>query len=502
MTQAEISTAGDGSTRDKRPHVVLIVADDMGYGDLGCYGATKVPTPSMDALAVGGVRATDCHAASAVCSPSRYAILTGRYAWRGPLKRHVLFGHAPTIIETDRPTIASVLRDAGYATGAFGKWHLGLGWRFKDGRRWSAFEPGAPLLAEVDDGTNVDYAAGFTDGPAERGFDRFFGIAGSIDMPPYCFLDQDGTVGLPSEPKRVLHPAYGYQRPGLQTPDWEEETVDVRFTEEACRWIRAQARGTCPFFCYIPLSAPHRPCLPPEFARGLSQAGPRGDSVCVVDWAVGQVASLLDELGIADDTLLVVTSDNGAELCDVDGLTHGHHANGSWRGRKADIFEGGHREPFIARWPARIPAGTVTDELMGLVDLLPTIAAAAGAPVPKAAAEDAFDVLGVLTGEAPRTPRTTLVHHSLGATFSLRQAEWKLVMGTGSGGFSQPVGHPCGPAFSEGQLYNLQQDPAETKNLWHAHPEMVWNMYAALKGIARGPASGMSFDALQELPIR
>lgn len=492
-------TVRHGDTGNNPPNVVLVVADDMGYGDLGCYGATKIPTPAMDSLAAEGVRATDCHAASAVCTPSRYALLTGRYAWRGPLKRHVLFGHAPAIIETDRPTLGSVLRDAGYATGVFGKWHLGLGWRFKDRRRWSAFDPGAPLLAEVDDGSNIDYAAGFADGPIERGFERFFGIAGSIDMPPYCFLDQDRTVGVPSEPKRVLHPAYGYQRPGLQTPDWDEASVDVRFTEEACGWIRARATEARPFLCYMPLSSPHRPCLPPDLARGLSQAGPRGDSVCVVDWAVGQIASLLDELDIAEETLFVVTSDNGAELSDVDGQTYGHRANGSWRGRKADIFEGGHREPFIARWPRRIPAGTVTSELIGLIDLLPTIAAAAGAPVPEKAAEDALDVLGVLTGKAPHSPRATLVHHSLGAMFSLRQQRWKLVMGTGSGGFSQPVGRPSHKASPEGQLYDLERDPGETENLWYAHPEVIRPMYDTLKQIARGPASGLSFDALDEV---
>lgn len=475
----------------RRPNVVVILADDMGWGDLSCYGATKITTPAMDRLAAEGLRATDCHSASAVCTPSRYALLTGRYAWRGPLKRHVLFGHAPSIIEADRATLPGTLQDAGYATGAFGKWHLGLGWRFKDGRRWSAFEPGGSLFSEVDDGSNIDYAAGFGDGPIERGFDRFFGMTGSLDMQPYCFLEQDRTVGIPNEQKPVLYPQ---QRPGLQVEDWREDQVDLRFAEQACSWMREQASGGRPFFCYLALSAPHRPCMAPEFAQGQSEAGPRGDLVWMVDWVVGQVTALLEELAIAEDTLLIVTSDNGAREADVDGDTHGHLANGPWRGQKADIWEGGHREPFIARWPGKIAPGTVTHELVSLLDLFPTIAAACGVGVPAGAAEDACNFLPLLIGETERSPRTFLVHHSLGAWFSLRDEEWKVVMGTGSGGFSAPEGARCDARFAEGQLYDMQRDPAERANLWFARPDVVARLYDELKDITRGPSSGLSFD--------
>ena len=483
--------AGESGSPPVQPNVVVILADDMGWGDLSCYGASKIQTPAMDRVAGEGLRATDCHSASAVCTPSRYALLTGRYAWRGPLKRHVLFGHAPAIIEDDRATLPGTLREAGYATGAFGKWHLGLGWRFKDGRRWSAFEPGGSLFAEIDDGSNVDYAAGFADGPIERGFDRFFGMTGSLDMQPYCFLEQDHTVGLPSEQKPVLYPQ---QRPGLQVPDWQEEQVDLQFSEQACSWMRAQANGGQPFFCYLALSAPHRPCMAPDFARGQSEAGPRGDLVWMVDWVVGQVTTLLDELGIADNTLLIVTSDNGARQADVDGDTHGHRANGPWRGQKADIWEGGHREPFIVRWPGKIAPGTLTHELISLLDLFPTIAAACGVTVPAGAAEDALDLLPLLLGEREHSPRTTLVHHSLGAMFSLRDAEWKVVMGTGSGGFSSPEGERCDARFGEGQLYDMASDPTETANLWFKHPDVVARLYEELKDITGGPGSGLSFD--------
>ena len=484
---------GSDEASRSRPNIVLVVADDMGWGDLGCYGATKIATPAMDRIASEGIRATDCHSASAVCTPSRYALMTGRYAWRGPLKRHVLFGHAPAIIEQDRPTLATVLRGAGYSTGAFGKWHLGLGWRFHDGRQWSAFEPGSPLRAEVDDGSNVDYAAGFADGPIERGFDRFFGMTGSLDMPPYCFLDQDKTVGIPNISKIVRYPGYSLQPPGLQVPGWNEEDVDERFVEQACSWMRSEVASPRPFFCYLPLSAPHRPCRPPARSRGKSAAGPRGDMVCVVDWAVGKVVALLEELGVADDTLLIVTSDNGADLADYDGETYGHRSNGEWRGQKADIWEGGHREPFIARWPGCIPAGVVTDELFGLIDLLPTLATLTGATVPAGAAEDALDVSPVLLGSGP-SRRTSLVHHSLNSTFSLRDGRWKVVMGVGSGGFTDPDESRSSALRSDGQLYDLAEDPHEEVNLWTARPEIVERLYGELKRIARSPASGLSFD--------
>jgi arylsulfatase A len=495
VTVASVEEASRaGGTQGARTNVVLIVADDMGWGDLGCYGATKIPTPAMDALAAEGLRATDCHAASALCTPSRYAILTGRYAWRSPLKWHVLFGHAPSILEPDRPTLASVLRQAGYATGAFGKWHLGIGWRFKDGRHWSAFDPGSPLGLDVDDGSNVDYAAGFGDGPIERGFDRFFGITGSLDMQPYCYLDQDRTLGIPTIPKRAYYPQ---QKPGYQVDEWREEEVDARFTAEACSWMTRQARSGRPFLCYLPLSAPHRPCMPPEPFRGASAAGPRGDMVCVFDDCVGKVTALLDTLGVAENTVVIATSDNGAELTDVDGESYGHLPNGPWRGQKADIWEGGHRQPFIARWPGRIAPGTVTSQLFGLIDLLPTLASATGAALPAGAAEDGMDVLDVLASQQ-QSPRSSLVHHSGYGVFGLRAEAWKLAMGAGSGGFSQPKGRPCDSGFQDGQLYDLVHDPAETRNLWSQHRELVEAMYEQLKGVTRGPGSGLCFDVFAD----
>jgi len=484
-----------GETQESQPNVVLVLADDMGWGDLGCYGATKIPTPAMDRIAAQGLRATDCHSASAVCTPSRYALLTGRYAWRGPLKQRVLVGHSPAIIEPDRPTIATVLRDAGYATGAFGKWHLGLGWRFRDGRSWSAFDPGAPLWPEVDDGSNIDYAAGFEDGPISRGFDRFFGIAGSLNMPPYCFLNQDSTVGVPSIPKQILYPR---QRRGLQVDDWRDDEVDCRFVEEACSWIETQVLLKRPFFCYLATSAPHRPCVPPGLVRGASSAGQRGDMVCLVDWAVGRVDEILKQCGIQENTIIVVSSDNGAELTYIDNETYGHRANGNWRGQKADIWEGGHREPFIARWPGRIAPNSVVSGLFGLIDLLPTLAVACGADLPDGAAEDGRDVLDLFIGKGPSSDDVTIVHHSASGMFAVRRGSWKVIMGEGSGGFSPPRGNPCDSEQRHGQLYNLAEDAEESYDQWAQRPEVVADLYDELKRIATAQESGLSFD----VPIR
>jgi arylsulfatase A len=490
-----------------QPNIVVVLADDMGWGDSGCYGASEIPTPHIDGLAAAGVRLTNCHSGSAVCTPSRYALVTGRYSWRGPLKNFVLMGHGPSLIETSRPTLGSVLGSAGYATGVFGKWHLGLGWRHRDGTVRDAFAPGARLHDDVsaDSGADIDYAAAFTGGPVDLGFERFFGIAGSLDMPPYCFLDQDRTAGIPDRPKERF---FAEQRPGLQVPEWREDEVDVRFVAEATRWIR-QCRGR-PFLAYLALSAPHRPCLPPEFVRGRSSAGARGDAVCLVDWAVGEIVATLDDLGVREDTLMIVTSDNGALTYftdDTDGSAH--QPNGDWRGQKGDIWDGGHREPFVACWPGRIPAGTVRGDPVCLTDVLPTAAAAAGARLAAGAAEDGQDILPVLLGTGSVDPDRPLVHHSLAGRFALRRGRWKAIFASDSGGgfsgpaigslFTSGTGAAPSPApwdaeHPDGQLYDMAADPRETTNLWKSEPGLVAELYAELTGLCGDESSGLPAD--------
>lgn len=469
------------------PNIVIILTDDLGWGDIGANGALRIPTPSVDRLAREGVTAIDAHSSSAVCTPSRYSMLTGRYAWRSPLKRGVLGPWSPPIIEPGRTTIASALAEAGYATAAFGKWHLGLGWRRSDGTRADAFQPGAGLPWEAVQGDpmrpGIDFSAPFTGGPCELGFDRFTGTAASLDMPPYCLLDQDRTRGIPDRARDRFAPG---QRPGPAVEGWRDDEVDVRIVAEACDWMRGRPADR-PFFLYLATHAPHRPWVPPAFIRGASDAGVRGDCVALADWVTGEVLRCLDELGIGDDTIVVFASDNGAPTRFPEDGHPEHAPNGDWRGQKADIWDGGHRIPLVVRWPERIPEGGTVDVPVCLTDVLPTLTAAAGAPVPRNAEVDGAAILGLLTGAGDHgsdPAERALVHHANDGSFGIRVGRYKAVFTTGSGGFSQPLGEPVGPDAADGQLYDLAADPAERVNLWDERPEVVAALWGQLLEIA------------------
>ena len=451
------------------PNIIYIMADDMGYGDLGCYGATKIPTPNIDHIAKEGVRMTDAHSSSAVCTPSRYSVLTGRYCWRSRLKRWVLWGFEPPLIEPQRLTVASLLRSKGYATAAIGKWHLGLQWTTKDGQ-----DP-------LPDGTNVDYSVPLEGGPTVLGFDTGFVITGSLDMAPYCFIEDDKTVGIPSVEKDPYHPQ---QRKGLMAPGWQDDQVDATFAHKAVEFIDGQAkeRPDQPFFLYLTPSAPHRPCVPPAFMQGKSQAGQRGDMVAMVDWMVGQVDEALRRNGIVDNTLIIITSDNGARATNYDGQDYGHKSCGNLRGQKADIWDGGHREPLVIRWPGRVQAATECGELVCLADLMATCAEIVGYDLPAEAAPDSYSILPALLDETAGAPiRDALVHHSGGGMFSIRQGDWKLILGLGSGGFSEPRFEFPQPGGPLGQLYNMRDDLQEAGDLWRQHPEIVERLSSILQ---------------------
>lgn len=448
-----------------QPNIVYIMADDMGFGDPAPYGAEKIPTPNMERLAREGMRFTDAHSASAVCTPSRYAALTGRYCWRTRLQSGVMWGYSPPLIEDDRPTVAKMLGDAGYATAAVGKWHLGLGWHRTDG------VPEDPALERTEYGHNIDHERPLSHSPNDDGFDYFFGIPASLDMQPYCFVENRETVGIPSVEKDPYNPQ---QRKGLMVPGWEDDQVDVVHAQKACEFIERSVASGDPFFLYLTPSVPHRPCIPPEFMEGASQAGLRGDCVALYDWVVGQVLDTLDAQGVADNTLVLVTSDNGARATDYYGNDWGHKSCGDWRGQKADIWEGGHREPLLARWPGHVEPGSVCDETVGLIDLMATCAEVAGCEIPEEGAPDSVSILPCLEGEELREPlHEATVHHSVSGMFAIRQGEWKAVFGLGSGGFSDPRSVEPEPGGPEGQLYHMIDDPRETTNLWQDEPTVV-----------------------------
>jgi len=476
-----------------KPNIVFIMADDMGYGDVGCYNpASRIPTPHMDRLAREGVRFTDAHSPSAVCTPTRYGVLTGRYCWRSALKTHVLFNYEHPLIEPERLTVASLLRRHGYATACIGKWHLGLGWSAKPGTTFDFDRPlpwpgGSP---DPEEEAKIDFAKPIWGGPTALGFDYFFGTSGcATAQPPYCFIENDRTVGIPSV--RKGREAGG--RAGLMTPGWQHKDADPTFAKKAVAWLARHAKGSPgkPFFLYLAPSAPHEPAIwpaVPDFVKGKSQAGPRGDLVALVDWMVGQVLDALDRHGLADDTLVIVTSDNGAlpgHSARIDGRkpwdTFGHKSCGDWRGYKAHIWEGGHREPFIARWPGKIQPGAVCDEPVELTDLLATVAAILGTGLPNDGGEDSYNILPALLGRKLEKPvREALIHHSVFGVFSIRQGRWKLIIGTEtSGGWPPPRGKGPKPG-APGQLYDLAADPGEARNLWRDRPDVVARLTALL----------------------
>lgn len=455
------------------------MADDMGYGDVGCYNRdSKIPTPNMDRLAAGGIRFTDAHSPSAVCTPSRYGVLTGRYCWRTPLKRSVLFNYEKPLIEPARMTVASMLRAHGYRTACIGKWHLGLGWGIKDGEQFDFGRPlpwpGGALPREEEE--KIDFTRPITGGPTELGFDYFFGTGScSTCNPPYCFIENDRTVGIPDVYNEAGFPE---ERRGFMVPGWDHAKADTTFTEKAVQIVEEYTRRDDPFFLYLGASAPHEPCVEdvtPVFVRGASQAGPRGDLVALYDWMVGQVVDAVDRAGIGDNTLIMVTSDNGAKPGCLN-KTYGHKSCGDWRGYKGYIWEGGHREPCVARWPGRISPGSVCDHLIGLQDLMATAADVVGYTLPVDAAEDSISFLpSLLDPSGKKSARKDLIHHSCEGVFSIRKEWWKLVIdcdnsGDSGRGFQGGAGTGPDPDM-KGQLYNLEDDPQEVFNLIDRVPE-------------------------------
>ncbi|MFT6362156.1 MAG: arylsulfatase A-like enzyme [Planctomycetota bacterium] len=449
-------------TLDSPPNIVLVLADDLGIGDPRCYNpASGIATPAMDRLAREGMRLTDMHTPSAVCTPTRYGLLTGRYAWRSSLKSGVLWGNSPALIEPERQTVASLLRDAGYETACIGKWHLGFG-----------------------DQDPVDYDARLDPGPLDLGFDRFFGIPASLDIPPYLFIEGDRSVQPLTTniegSSMARSGGGGFWREGEIAEGFRHEEVLDRILSESQIFLGEQAamEDPTPFFLYVPLTAPHTPWLPTPKFRGTSEAGTYGDFVAQVDDALGQLLDTLDELDLADNTLVIFTSDNGSHwtLDDIDEF--GHRANDTWRGQKADIHEGGHRVPFLVRWPGQVPAGSARPDLLVLTDLFATFASITNQTPAAGAGEDSYDALPVLRDLAIDEPvRDHAVHHSLNGVFALREGRWKLIEGKGSGGFT---GVPTTEDDPPGQLYDLRLDPGEATNLYGEEPAVVARLQARL----------------------
>lgn len=458
LSSAAVAVAQD-TRRSPPPNIVVILADDLGYGDLSAYNPlSKIRTPHMDALARQGVRFTDAHSGSAVCSPTRYGLLTGRYAWRTRLQSGVLRPYDPPLIEPDRLTLPALLKSRGYATACIGKWHLGWDW------------PKA--------GDRPDFTGPIPGGPTTRGFDSYFGTD-VPNYPPYCFLENDHTVGLPTAEKTERN-LDGL--PGPMLPGWRFDRILPTLVERSREFIRRRAVTGEPFFLYVSLTSPHEPVAPSANFRGKSGISPLADFILETDWAAGQVVQALEETQAAANTLVIFTSDNGhSHYIDLEILLKsGHRPSGPLRGYKASIYEGGHRVPFIARWPGRIRPNTTCDHLIGLGDLMATCADIVGAQLPVHAAEDSISVLPLLKDPRQRRPvRDSLVHHSGSGQFAFREGPWKLIL-------------PLPPETrrkSEGdvpQLFHLGRDPGETNDAAAREPARVARMTRRLEEIRQG----------------
>ena len=466
------------------PNIIFIMADDMGYGDIGALNPdSKIPTPNMDRIAAGGMHFTDAHSYSGVCTPTRYGVVTGRYAFRTRLAKGVLGGHDVSLIEPERETVATLLGRAGYRSGCVGKWHLGLDYRKKDPSK-PLYEGGG--FGNTTSTDNVDYTAPVDGGPSDHGFDYSYILPASLDMQPYIYISNKRVVntdlehieGVNDRERRI------FWRHGDAEKGFDFYDVLPRLTGKAAGFIRDHTRfyPDHPFFLYFPLTAPHTPHMPLPGFEGISGAGRYGDFVAQVDFSVGELLGLVDSLGISGNTLFIVTSDNGNHWRPGDIERYGHLGNYHFRGMKSDVWEGGHRVPFLVRWPGVVEQGSRSERLVCLTDLLATCGELTGQTLDWNAGEDSFSFLSALTGESATgatsawEPRSSMINQAISTVLAIRKDNWKLITDMSSGGWSSDE-------ITEGppmQLYDLSVDVGEQTNLYAEMPEKVAELEALL----------------------
>jgi arylsulfatase A-like enzyme len=458
----------------RKPNILIILADDLGYGDIRAYNPTrgKIPTPHLDKLIAEGMRFTDGHSSSGVCSPSRYALLTGRYHWRTRLQSGIVGVFGEPLIAPDRLTVASLAKQHGYRTAAIGKWHLGWDWPIPEAdrplfRNYKEADKSSPETNRATWAKVFDQK--ISGGPTTRGFDSYFGTD-VPNWPPYCFIENDRTIGIPSVPL----PAEFFRNhlastPGPALPDWKLEAILPALTERACAFITNAARKPEPFLLYLPLTTPHTPLAVNEEWKGKSGLNnAAADLIMETDAAVGKVLAALEASGAAKDTLVLFTSDNGfASYVGVKDLEkQGHFPSGPLRDYKSSVYEGGHRVAFVARWPGQVAAGSKCDQLVHQADIIATVGDILQAKLPTNAAEDSFSFLPLLKGSSTPT-RQNAISCAAAGTPGLRLGSWKYI--------------PTQPA----QLYDLSSDLGETKNLAAEQPERVAEMKILLEKLIR-----------------
>ena len=462
-----------------KPNVIYILADDMGYGDVSALNENAAfQTPNFDSMASNGICFTDAHATSAVCTPSRYGILTGRYNWRSRLKCGVMSGYSSPLIEEGRMTVADLFSANGYSTAAIGKWHLGMEFKKTDEFK---------LLPEFETCAGVDYAGKIERSPITCGFDYYYGISASLDMAPYIYIENDHFTNLPDH--ETEDTGKRFWRKGPTAPDFVHEDVLPHLTDKVLE--RIESEKDKPFFIYFPMPAPHTPILPsPEFL-GKSGTNEYGDFVLMVDAMVGRILDKLKELGLHENTIVVFTSDNGCSpMANFEELLQaGHNPSYVFRGHKADIYEGGHRIPLLVQWPARIKPGKRCDQLVCLCDFMATMAEMLGAELPPEAGVDSVSNLPLwLDADGPAV-REDVVHQSINGSLSLRKGKYKLEMCPGSGGWSYPAPGEETADMPRFQLYDLETDISERVNIIEEHPAIEAYMKKILVGYIRNGRS-------------
>ncbi|MDE0626809.1 MAG: arylsulfatase [Bryobacterales bacterium] len=493
---AALLVSGCLETSDRHPNIVVILADDFGVGDIQAhYPRNKIATPYLDRLASEGMSFTDAHSPSAVCTPTRYGLLTGRYSWRTRLQEWVLAAHEPPLIAPDRPTLPGVLRDHGYDTALIGKWHLGWEWAGPQPSRMTKVRNGQKTL-------EWDFTEPVREGPTSRGFDYYFGVD-LPNMPPFSYIENETVDPVPTA-RYVYDSTEGVVMPrGFEgspmAPGWRFREIVPELTKRAVQQVHDRARSDRPFFLFYSMTSPHEPVSPSQPFMGRSEIAPIADFVMETDWSAGQVIEAVDEAGIADDTIVIFTADNGhSHYTGWDELVEaGHMPSGPYRGHKGDIWEGGHRVPLLVRWPGHVEPDSSSDRLVSLTDIFATSLEVIGVDLPDAGAEDSMSFLDAMTGGDGAGSRTSLVSHSNHGEFAYRHGPWKLVYRRSGANLEESRGQP-----TIAELYDLRSDIAEERDLATEHPNKVdWLRRRFDELIERG-ASRSGIESANDAQVR
>lgn len=469
--------------KEDLPNIVIIYADDMGYGDLNCQNPdSKIPTPNLDQLASEGMRFTDAHSSSGICSPSRFALLTGTYHWRN--QHGIVNSFGKPFFKDSDVTLPQVLQKSGYTTACIGKWHLGWDWKFKNEPSGKTVQGEREVNYYLPE--DIDWSAPISGGPLDRGFDYYFGD-GTINFPPYAWIENDKFVELPTKDQDIVKRGFETKegnwefRPGPMVEGWDPYKVLPTLTQKAVEYVNGQEKDK-PFFLYFALPSPHAPIIPNDEFIGTSEAGGYGDFMVQTDWVAGQVLKALKEKGLDKNTIVIFSADNGPEKYAFERAEkYGHYSMGDFRGLKRDVWEGGHHVPFIVKWPGKVSAGSVSKEVISQVDIMATLAAATNTPLAEGAAPDSYNLLPIFKGEKYTSPlREATVHNTFEKAWGLRQGKWLYINAPSGEHTKMPDSFKKLRNYTDfegdGLLFDMEKDPEQRINLFAQHPEKIDTM--------------------------